>query len=131
MAKPVEARDLKAWLSDGAEIALFDVREAKPYSEGHPFFAVPLHYSRLELDIEKLAPNKAVRMVLFDGGDDLAARAARRAEALGYTGIDILRGGAPAWKAAGFTLFEGVNVPSKTFGEVIEIERHTPRITAA
>ena len=131
MAKPVEAQDLKAWLSDGAEIALFDVREAKPYSEGHPFFAVPLHYSRLELDIEKLAPNKAVRMVLFDGGDDLAARAARRAEALGYTSIHILRGGTPAWKAAGFTLFEGVNVPSKTFGEVIEIERHTPRITAA
>ena len=119
MAKPVEAQDLKAWLSDGAEIALFDVREAKPYSEGHPFFAVPLHYSRLELDIEKLAPNKAVRMVLFDGGDDLAARAARRAEALGYTDIHILRGGTPAWKAADFTLFEGVNVPSKTFGEVI------------
>ena len=79
MAKSVEARDVKAWLSDGAEIALFDVREAKPYSEGHPFFAVPLHYSRLELDIEKLVPNTAVRMVLFDGGDDLAERAARRA----------------------------------------------------
>ena len=42
LPKSVEARDLKSWLSDGAEIALFDVREAKPYSEGHPFFAVPL-----------------------------------------------------------------------------------------
>ena len=131
MARPIEARDVKTWLSDGAEIALFDVREAKPYSEGHPFFAVPLHYSRLELDIEKLAPSKAVRMVLFDGGDDLADRAARRAEAVGYTNVHVLLGGAPAWKAAGFTLFEGVNVPSKAFGEVIEIERHTPRITAA
>ena len=131
MPKSVEARDLKSWLSDGAEIALFDVREAKPYTEGHPFFAVPLHYSRLELDIEKLVPNKTARMVLFDGGDDLAERAARRAEALGYTNVHILRGGAPAWKAAGFTLYEGVNVPSKAFGEVIEIERHTPRITAA
>ena len=131
MPKSVEARDVKAWLSDGAEIALFDVREAKPYSEGHPFFAVPLHYSRLELDIEKLAPNKDVRIVLFDDGDDLAERAARRAEALGYANIHILQGGTRAWKAAGFTLFEGVNVPSKTFGEVVEIERHTPRITAA
>ncbi len=131
MPKSVEARDVKAWLSDGAEIALFDVREAKPYSEGHPFFAVPLHYSRLELDIEKLVPNKAVRMVVFDGGDDLAERAAQRAEAVGYTNVHVMQGGAPAWKAAGFTLFEGVNVPSKAFGEVIEIERHTPRITAA
>ncbi len=129
MPKSVDANTLKSWLSDGAEIALFDVREVGPYSEGHPFFAVPLHYSRLELDIEKLAPLKSVRMVLLDGGDDLAQRAARRAEALGYCNVHVLNGGAPAWKAAGFTLFEGVNVPSKAFGEVIEIERHTPRIS--
>ena len=68
MAKAVKASELKAWLSDGGEIALFDVREIGPYSEGHPFFAVPLAYSRLELEIEKLAPRKSVRMVLFDGG---------------------------------------------------------------
>jgi rhodanese-related sulfurtransferase len=42
----------------------------------------------------------------------------------------VLDGGAPAWKAAGYMLYEGVNVPSKTFGELIEIERHTPRISA-
>ena len=130
MARPVDARTLKAWLSDGAEIALFDVREAGPYSEGHPFFAVPLHYSRLELDIERLVPRKSVRMVLVDGGDGLADRASRRAEALGYSNVHVLTGGAPAWRAAGFTLYEGVNVPSKAFGEVVEIERHTPRITA-
>ncbi len=35
-----------------------------------------------------------------------------------------------AYDNAGYTLFEGVNVPSKAFGEVIEIERHTPRISA-
>ena len=130
MAKPVKASELKAWLSDGGEIALFDVREVGPYSEGHPFFSVPLAYSRLELDIEKLSPRKTVRMVLFDAGDDLADRAARRAEALGYSNVHVLQGGARAWKSAGYTLFEGVNVPSKAFGEVIEIERHTPRITA-
>ena len=130
MAKSVDARDVKSWLSDGGEIALFDVREIGPYSEGHPFFTVPLAYSRLETEIEKLAPNKSVRMVLFDGADGIVERAARRAELLGYTNVFVLKGGAPAWKAAGFTLFEGVNVPSKAFGEVVEIERHTPRITA-
>jgi rhodanese-related sulfurtransferase len=131
MTNSVDAKTLKAWLSDGKELALFDVREVGPYSEGHPFFAVPLHYSRLELDVERLAPAKSVRMVVFDGGrDGLAATAARRLEALGYTGVHVLVGGTPAWQAAGFTLFEGVNVPSKAFGEVIEIERHTPRITA-
>ncbi len=131
MPQSVDAKTLKAWLSDGRELALFDVREVGPYSEGHPFFTVPLHYSRLELDVERLAPNKAVRMVVFDGGSDgLADTAVRRLEALGYTGVHSLAGGAAAWRAAGYTLFEGVNVPSKAFGEVIEVERHTPRITA-
>ncbi len=130
MAKTVDAKTLKAWLSDGAEIALFDVREMGPYSEGHPFFTVPLAYSRLELEVEKLAPRKSVRLVVFDGGEGIAERAAGRLGQLGYTDVHILSGGTPAWKAAGYTLFEGVNVPSKAFGEVIEIERHTPRITA-
>lgn len=130
MAKQVDARTLKAWLSEPGEIALLDVREVGPYSQGHPFFAVPCHYSRLELDMPRLVPRAATRIVLIDGGDGLAEVAAKRAEGLGYTAVHTLTGGAPAWKAAGYTLYEGVNVPSKAFGEVIEVERHTPRITA-
>jgi rhodanese-related sulfurtransferase len=34
------------------------------------------------------------------------------------------------WKAAGYALYAGVNVPSKTFGELVEHEKHTPRVTA-
>ncbi len=130
MAKIVAATRLKAMLSDGGEIALLDVREAGQYADGHPFFAVPCAYSRFEADVERLVPRRSVRMVLIDDGDGVAARAAKRAEGLGYTDVAILDGGAPAWKAAGYTLFDGVNLPSKTFGELIELERHTPRITA-
>src|SRR5215471_3112867 len=50
----------------------------------------------------------------------------RRAEALGYHGVHVLRDGTAAWQRAGYTLYEGVNVPSKTFGELVENERHTP-----
>lgn len=130
MPKSVDAKTLKAWLSGPAELALLDVRELGPYSEGHPFFAVPVPYSRFETDIVRLVPRAGVRVVVFDGGEGIAAKAAARAEALGYSDVHTLTGGAPAWKAAGYTLYEGVNVPSKAFGEVIEIERHTPRITA-
>src|SRR5690349_9898058 len=108
MSSSVDVRTVKSWLSDGREIAFFDVREAGPFADGHPFFAVPLPYSQLELDIERLAPNRAVRMVLIDGGDGIAARAARRAEALGYSNIFIAEGGTPAWEAAGYTLYDGV-----------------------
>ncbi|MFM9846541.1 MAG: rhodanese-like domain-containing protein [Hyphomicrobiaceae bacterium] len=130
MGSTVDAATVKSWLSDGGEIAFFDVREAGPFADGHPFFAVPLPYSRLELDLEHLAPIRSVRVVLCDGGDGVAEKAKKRAEALGYANVSVLEGGAPGWKRAGYTLYEGVNLPSKTFGELIEHERHTPRITA-
>ena len=131
MTEAIDAPTLKGWLSDGSEIALIDVREAGQFGQGHLFFAVPLPYSRFELGLNALVPNRAVRMVLCDGGQDaVAQRAAKRAEALGYHRVHVLTGGTAAWQRAGYTLYEGVNVPSKTFGELVEHERHTPRITA-
>ena len=131
MTVTIDASTLKGWLSDGGEIALIDVREAGQFGQGHLFFAVPLPYSRFELGLYALVPNRGVRMVLCDGGEEaVAQRAARRAEALGYHGVHVLRDGTAAWQRAGYTLYEGVNVPSKTFGELVEHERHTPRITA-
>jgi rhodanese-related sulfurtransferase len=127
---PVDASTLKAWLSDGREIALLDVREHGQYGMGHLFFAVPLPYSRFELGLPTLAPNRSVRLVLCDGGDGVAARAAGRAAALGYTNVYVLEGSVDAWAAAGYTIYAGVNVPSKVFGEIVEHQRHTPRISA-
>jgi rhodanese-related sulfurtransferase len=130
MPSEIDATTLKTWLSDGAEIALFDVREHGQFGAGHLFFAVPLPYSRFETGLPALAPNRAVRVVLCDGGDGVAARAAARAAALGYGRVAVLAGGATVWRQAGYTLYEGVNVPSKTFGEIVEQQRHTPRLTA-
>jgi rhodanese-related sulfurtransferase len=130
MPSEIDASTLKTWLSDGSEIALFDVREHGQYGAGHLFFAVPLPYSRFETGLRALAPNPAVRIVLYDGGDGVAARAAARAETLGYGNVAILGGGAASWRQAGYALYSGVNVPSKTFGEIIEQRRHTPRLTA-
>jgi rhodanese-related sulfurtransferase len=131
MTATIDAATLKAWLSDGGEIALLDVREVRQFGEGHLFFAVPLPYSRFELALPALVPNPAVRLVLCDGGDDaIADRAAKRAEAMGYRNVHVLAGGTEGWKRAGYTLYAGVNVPSKTFGELVEHEKHTPHITA-
>lgn len=130
----VDALELKRRLdsrAEGEELALFDVREAQAYGEGHPFFAVPLPYSRFETDLPRLAPCRVTPLVLIDADDGVAERAAARARAMGYAKIYRLRGGAQAWADAGFTLFQGVNVPSKTFGELLEIERGTPHISAA
>ncbi len=131
MTATIDAATLKVWLSDGGEIALLDVREVGQFGEGHLFFAVPLPYSRFELALPALVPNPAVRLVLCDGGEEeIAGRAAKRAEALGYRNVHVLVGGTQAWQRAGYTLYAGVNVPSKTFGELVEHERNTPHITA-
>jgi rhodanese-related sulfurtransferase len=125
------AEAIKPLLTDGGEIAFLDLREAGQYGEGHPFFAVNLPYSRLEALAPALMPRRTIRAILFDNGDGrVAEKAAARLAALGYTGLTIMRGGAPAWAAAGFTLFKGVNLPSKTFGELVEHAMDTPSISA-
>ncbi|MEN2975614.1 rhodanese-like domain-containing protein [Tistrella bauzanensis] len=127
----IDAPTLKTALHDGGEIALLDVREHGQYGWSHLFYAVPLPYSRLELDIERLVPNKTARVVVYDDGlGDVAMRAAARARLLGYRHVQVLDGGAPAWAAAGYRLFAGVNVVSKTFGEIVEHELGTPSISA-
>ena len=130
MAEMISPTDVKNWLSDGTEIAFLDVREHGQYGEAHPFFVVPLPYSVFESRLQALVPNPEVRLVLVDAGDGTAERAAATAQALGYGNVHVMRGGAPGWGEAGFTLYAGVNVPSKTFGELLELARHTPRVTA-
>lgn len=128
---PIDAATLKRWLHDGREIALLDVREHGQYGEAHPFFSTTLPYSRLEIDAPRLVPRQSARIVLLDDGDGVAARAARILRDMGYTDARPLQGGFPAWKAAGYGVFAGVNVPSKTFGEIAEHLLHTPRISAS
>jgi len=127
---PVDAMTLKRWLHDGAEIAFLDVREHGQYGEAHPFYATTLPYSRLEIEIARLVPRRSTRIVLLDEGDGVAQRAARALQELGYGDVRTLDGGMPAWRAAGLVVFAGVNLPSKTFGELAEHLLHTPRITA-
>ncbi|HXD50374.1 MAG TPA: rhodanese-like domain-containing protein, partial [Burkholderiales bacterium] len=127
----VSARQLKTMLHADREIALIDVREAGQFGQSHLLFATPLPYSRLELDVGALVPRHSAPVVLCDDGElGVAKLAAGRLQAMGYSDVAILEGGTQAWAAAGYALFAGVNVPSKTFGELVEHVYHTPRITA-
>lgn len=129
----VDARLLKEWIHDEKEVAILDVREHGQYGEDHLFFAVSLPYSELELHLGRLVPRSATRVVLYgDGSTEHAVQASARAmERMGYSNVHILEGGIEAWKAAGFVSFAGVNLPSKTFGEIAEHIYDTPRISAS
>ncbi len=126
----VEAGQLHRMLRDGQEIALFDVREAGQFGQAHLFFAVPLPFSRLEIEAPRLAPRRGVRIVLVDEDESVARRAALRLGQMGYTQVQVLRGGNRGWTDAGHVLFAGIHVPSKTFGEMVEHHYGTPHLSA-
>lgn len=130
MTRTVAAAALKGMLHDGEELALLDVREDGQFGIDHMLHAVPCPYSTLEARIGALVPRKSARTVLVDEGDGVAEKAASRLAGLGYADIAVLAGGNPAWREAGYERFEGVNVPSKAFGEIVEQVDGTPHITA-
>ncbi|WP_312793713.1 rhodanese-like domain-containing protein [Tianweitania sp.] len=129
MTGPITARQAKAIVHERTrEVAFLDIREHGQYGEGHPFIAVSCPFSRLEEKVRLLVPRLAVSVVLLDQADGTAERAASLLTAMGYGDVAWINGGAQAWQRANFNLFKGVNVPSKTLGELVEHEWHVPRI---
>jgi rhodanese-related sulfurtransferase len=126
----ISAAALKALENDGKELALLDPREEGTYGQGHLLHAVNMPLSKLELSIDALVPRRSTRIVLADGGEGIAERAARRLKELGYSNLAVLDGGYLAWKKAGYEIFSGMSVPGKAFGEWIALQYETPQITA-
>lgn len=123
--------EVRADLLARREIALLDVREEGVFATGHPLWAASLPLSRLELQAWGRIPRRDTRIAVYDDGEGLAAIACERLRALGYTQVHALDGGLAGWRASGGELFIDVNVPSKSFGELVESMRHTPSLAAA
>lgn len=122
-------------LLDKREIAFLDVREEDPHARSHPLFAANFPLSRVELDAYDKLPRRDVWIVTLDEGDVSTADsdamlAAQRLVQLGFTNVSVFAGGVRAWAAAGGELFKDVNVPSKSFGELVESRQHTPSLSA-
>lgn len=121
---------VRAELLAGREIALLDVREEDPHAQAHPLFAANFPYGRIEIDAYTKLPRRDVQIVVLDDGEGLALPSALRLHQLGYTNVALLESGVSGWRDAGGELFRDVNVPSKSFGELVEHERHTPSLSA-
>lgn len=127
----LEPSALRAILQDGDEIALIDVREQGEFGLCHLFYAVNTPLSRLEPEVIRLVPRRSTRIVMTAGGmNELLGQAAVVLTGLGYSNLSVCESDPEAWEAAGFTLYSGINVPSKAFGEAIEHHFATPSINA-
>ena len=126
----IDSGTLRAWITDGRELAILDAREEGEFGAGHLFWAVPCPLSRAELRVPVLLPRLGTRIVCVDDGRGLAEWLAEYLAGQGATDLHVLAGGTPAWEAAGFVLFSGVNVPSKAFGEWVEHHYGTESVDA-
>ncbi|KAH7375486.1 Rhodanese-like domain-containing protein [Plectosphaerella cucumerina] len=129
MAKTITPRQLRQHWLDGREIALVDVREEGPYAESHPFFALSVPVSEVQVRLPVLIPRLGAPVVVYDDGEGYVERAAVLTSALGYREVYILEGGLSGYEKVG-ELFRDVNVPSKAFGELVEAIRKTPFLRA-
>ena len=130
----VSSADMKAIVASRSEFAMLDVRDEDAFAQGHPFFAVAAPFERFDDVILKLVPRRSACVILCDARGEIggaADRAAAKLRRRAFTNVSILAGGVEAWRAAGYELFSGFNVPSKAFGEAIEHRYRTPHIDAA
>src|ERR671936_731570 len=109
--------------------AVLDVRERGAYERGHVFRTTSLPRRQLEFRMPALVTAPATPLALIDADGALAPLAATTLGAMGYRDVQVLAGGLGSWRAAGRRLVQGLNVPSKVFGERALHEWRTPQIS--
>lgn len=105
--KSVRTTDVEGYrriLEDGEPHLLVDIREESEWAAGHAAGAVHLGKGVIERDIEKTAPDKNTRMVLYCGGGFRSVLAAEALQKMGYTNVVSLDGGWRQWKEAGMPI---------------------------
>jgi 3-mercaptopyruvate sulfurtransferase SseA len=125
----ISPEQLAALLEQPSPHALLDVRERAVFERGHIYRATPLPRRLLELRLPMLVTAPATLIVLYDDDGTLSALAAPTLGEMGYTEVFELTGGLDAWRRAGRPVVQGLNVPSKVFGERVLHEFKTPEIT--
>ena len=130
MAELISDAALSGLLAGDAPFALIDVRESGEYNSSHIPGAALIPRRRLEHIIEAAVPYKGARVVLCDDDGRRAPLAAATLERLGYSNVAVLDGGVNRWSARDYPTEWGVNVPSKDFGEKLEVVHQVPEISA-
>ena len=127
--KTVSAADLAALMGGASPHAVLDVRERAAYERGHIYWSTSLPRRLLETRLPGLITAKPTPIVLVDEDGSVAELAGPTLAAMGYTDVRVLGGGLGAWRAAGRPTVQGLNVPSKVFGERALHEWKTPQVT--
>ena len=130
MADRVAPETLQQLLEGSTQFALIDVREAGEYNSSHIPGASLIARRQLEFSISHAVPFKGTHVVLCDDDGRRAQLAAATLERLGYHQVSGLDGGINRWVSKDYPTEWGSNVPSKDFGEKVEVVHHVPELEA-
>jgi rhodanese-related sulfurtransferase len=128
--RSIDTATFKAWLEDGAELAVLDIRDPAAFGKGEPLYATNLPAPRVEAEIGRHIPRAGVRTVLVDDGSGIAADIAERLARTGRAHVVALAGGVPAWTEAGKERLPTFDTPGVTFSLAIRDEKTTPVVSA-
>ena len=127
----IDAATLRQWLADGEELAVLDIRPAKDVGYASPLFATNLPSERVEAEIDRFVPRRAVRTVLVDDGSGVAENLANALVRNGRDKVFALQGGIPEWTRDGLDGLPTFDTPGVDFSLAIGDEKATPSITAS
>jgi rhodanese-related sulfurtransferase len=130
MPREITAATLAHLLDTGSALALIDVREHGEYNLAHIPGASSVPRRQLEARMGRLVPFRGVQVVVCDDNGRRASLAAGTLARMGYARVAVLEGGVNRWASLDRPTEWGMNVPSKDFGEKVEVQHHVPTIDA-
>ena len=130
MADRMTPEALKTLLASKAQFAFIDVREAGEYNSSHIPGSSLLSRRHLEFQLPLAVPYKDTHVILCDDDGRRAPLAAATVERMGYRHVSVLDGGINRWVSGDYSTEWGSNVPSKDFGEKVEVVNHVPELDA-
>ena len=96
--------DLKSRLDWGEPaLTIVDIRDRATFNEGHITGAISIPESELVSRVQR-SLELSRDIYVCAGLDDEAVAAAQALRTAGYQRVSVIRGGAAAWKAAGFPI---------------------------
>jgi rhodanese-related sulfurtransferase len=87
------------------DVLIIDSRPSRKYDKGHIVPSINISNSQFDKHTDKLPEDKSNALIFYCGGlkCPLSHKSARKAEALGYTNIQVYAAGYPDWESKGHT----------------------------
>jgi rhodanese-related sulfurtransferase len=126
----IDRHRFKAWLEDGDELAVLDIRPPEEVGYASPLFATNLPAARVKAELDRYVPRRTVRTVLVDDGSGIADRLVAELRQTGWLNLHALQGGIPAWITDGIDGLPTFDIPGVAFSTAVRDEKRTPVISA-